>query len=506
MLRKLMWVFLVAVLLCPAGLNQAAAQDGGIAFTTYVNENAGITAPVPEGWAESTGGVFSRYDNAAYLEVTMLPPVPLAELMVQYTGSLGIESFPEPSESVTTVHTTWDIYSFTGTPPSIGEALAVLVGIAETEAGTMWVGLYTSPDEAAEMRELVFDPVLEGTRPLAADEYSPVPYEREIVAIPSVEGVVLSGTLTLPGTSGPHPAVVLISGSGASDRDESLMPAAELKPFYLIADYLTREGIAVLRYDDRGVGQSSGNHVAATSADFADDAGAVVAYLQTRDDINPAQVGVLGHSEGGLIAAMLAARDPNVAFVISLAGPTVSGTEILLLQNELILAAMGLPPSMIEDELANLQTSIDYVLADDRAGLEAFIGDLIDEQAPGLPADQREQLIATQVETVFNPWMKFFYAYDPGPDWAQVTVPVLAFFGGLDLQVDAQQNAGPLENAMAEANNADVRILYLENANHLFQAAKTGAPSEYGELAQEFVPELLPEIGGWLLEHVEIAQ
>lgn len=333
----------------------------------------------------------------------------------------------------------------------------------------------------------------------------PYPYKEEAVKYDNAkaEGVTLAGTLTLPNTTGPHPAVVLISGSGPQNRDEELLGH---KPFLVLADHLTRQGIAVLRFDDRGVAESTGNFATATSADFATDAEAAVAYLKKRKDIDASKIGLMGHSEGGLIAPMVAAQSKDVAFIVLLAGPGVSGTEILLLQQELIAKASMVPANVIalnrklnkrtfellgqhEDDLPKAKEEIKKYMEEekkrlsdtDKAALEASMGQF----------DQTFQQIS-------SPWFRFFLKYDPASSLEKVSCPVLAINGSKDLQVDAEQNLPAIEKALKKAGNKNYEIKSLANLNHLFQASETGSPTEYGKLTETFSPTALNTISNWL--------
>lgn len=326
--------------------------------------------------------------------------------------------------------------------------------------------------------------------------------------------ITLAGTLSLPSAGkGPHPAVILISGSGPQNRDEELPGVPGYRPFATIADYLSRRGIAVLRYDDRGVGGSTGDHATATSADFAADAEAALGYLLGREEIDPKWVGLLGHSEGGLIAAMIAARNPAVAFIVSMAGVAVDGYRLLLKQLERILEAEGSTEEEMATALEQQRTVMDLALAERWEEVETFLRGLILEQLQSLPEEQKaalgdlEELAAQQVTIQLaglqSPWFRFFLSYDPRRDWERVKVPVLALFGGLDVQVDAAQNRVALEEALARAGNEDVTIVVFPTANHLFQAAETGSPTEYAALSPRFVPGFLETIAGWLRERVK---
>jgi len=328
--------------------------------------------------------------------------------------------------------------------------------------------------------------------------------------------VTLAGTLTLPSTTGPHPAVILISGSGPQNRDEEVPGIPGYRPFAIIAEYLTNSGIAVLRYDDRGVGESTGDHDAATSADLATDTEAALRYLLTRDEIDPNQIGLLGHSEGGMIAAMVAARTPDVSFVISMAGTAVDGYNLLIKQLERIVRASGASEDEVAVAVEQQRSILVLALTEEWEDLQTFLYATLLEQLQDLSEEQKtamgdveamaQQRVAIQMEGFRSPWFQFFLNYDPSQDWEQVTVPVLALFGELDVQVDAEQNRAALQEALSRADNSDVTVVTFAAANHLFQDAITGSVTEYATLPKESVPGFLETITDWLLERVRHAQ
>ncbi len=335
-------------------------------------------------------------------------------------------------------------------------------------------------------------------------------FSDQTVSIPNGD-VTLSGMLSLPSGQGPIPAVILLSGSGPQDRDEAISVIPGFAPFKWIAEYLATQGIAVLRYDDRGTAKSTGKFDAGTSADFANDAEAALKYLLERPEIDRKKIGFLGHSEGGMLAAMVAARNPNVAFVISMAGPRVRGYELLIKQEERILSSMGMTGKPLEDAQQSSKKSLDLILAKDWIGLEELIYPLALEQLRALPENQKKPAaeIELQARTLTKQsvdetkgWLAFFIGYDIASDWAKVRVPVLGLFGGLDVQVDAVQNRQGLEAALAQAGNKDVTVQVFPSANHLFQVAKTGSPYEYTTLPMTFVPEFLETIRDWVRAHV----
>lgn len=330
----------------------------------------------------------------------------------------------------------------------------------------------------------------------------PLPYRSEEVAVPHEEvGVTLAGTLTLPEGPGPFPGVVLVSGSGPQDRDESLMGH---RPFYVLSDHLTRNGIATLRYDDRGVAGSTGDFGSATTEDFTRDALAAVAYLRSVPEVDPASVGIAGHSEGGLIAPMAASRSQDVAFVVMLAGPGVDGAKILTAQGELIARAMGATEEAIALNGSVQRQMIDVVLQEEDPETAApVLRSILADAVANLPPDMREAAEATaeaEIAQINTPWFRFFLAFDPAPALERVTVPVLALNGEKDLQVPWKENLQAIEEALARGGNADVTVRMLPRLNHLFQTAETGTPAEYATISETMSPTLLEAVSSWILE------
>ncbi|MDQ2651670.1 MAG: alpha/beta fold hydrolase [Chloroflexota bacterium] len=352
-------------------------------------------------------------------------------------------------------------------------------------------------------------PALDAFTPIER-QATPTPYATEEVTFTNGD-VTLAGTLSLPDGPGPYPAVVLVSGSGPQDRDEYLGGDIAIRPFELLANALTPTGIAVLRYDDRGVGESTGDFAASDLNDFADDAEAAITYLTTRGDIDQDHIGLIGHSEGGAIAAILGARNSDLDFIVSLAGLGVSGKDVLLLQTRLLLEAEGATPEEAQAQV-DLMTQV-ATLLDDPEALEEAIYNAALAQAASLPQEQQDAigdlesyartLAAQQASQLQAPSVRALLEYDPAPDWARTTVPVLAIFGGKDKQVDATQNAAPLLEALTHRGNKDVTVVVLPDANHLFQAAGSGALSEYATLPPEFTPDLLPIIIDWITRHTD---
>ena len=332
----------------------------------------------------------------------------------------------------------------------------------------------------------------------------PFPYKTEDVTFRNkVENFDLAGTLTLPEGSGPFPVVVLISGSGAQDRDETLLGH---KPFLVLSDHLTRNGIAVLRYDDRGVGKSRGNMMRATSMSLADDAEAAVSFLLTRPEIDKKMIGLAGHSEGGLIAPIVASRNSNIVFIVSLAGPGVSGYDIIIKQTRDISAASGIPEKDTEETIRNNSKLFEMVMAEAdqrkvaKDAMEWFNKEL--DKKPVTPEERKDQMTGfTQaLLSVNNPWFRYFLSADPAEFWSKVKCPVLALNGEKDLQVNSVINLPAIKEALKKGKNKKVTIKSLPELNHLFQHCTTGAPVEYASIEETFSPEALQIITDWIKE------
>lgn len=320
----------------------------------------------------------------------------------------------------------------------------------------------------------------------------PYPYREEEVSYDNkVQNVTLAATLTIPEGKGPFPAVVLITGSGPQDRDESLMGH---KPFLILSDYLTRHGIAVLRADDRGTGKSTGDFKGATTADFATDTEAGISYLKTRSEINPHKIGLVGHSEGGVIAPMIAARNKNVAFIVMMAGTGVPGDQVLVAQGEAIQISNGKDPIGAAKEAADEKAMLTLVETEkDEAVLEKELKEKLAGQLP-------EAQIGLQIAQVTSPWFRYFLTYDPATALRKVTCPVLAINGSLDKQVLPSQNLPAIREALAEAGNQHVEIDELPGLNHLFQTATTGSPMEYSRIEETMSPVALDKMASWILK------
>ena len=332
------------------------------------------------------------------------------------------------------------------------------------------------------------EPVIRSQEPKGA-----LPYSEEEVSYPNpnAQGVQLAGTFTKPRTDAPVPAVLLISGAGPQDRNEAV---AGHKPFLVLADYLTRHGLAVLRTDDRGVGQSTGDFRSATTKDFASDAEAGVRYLMTRKDVNQKHIGLIGHGEGAIVAPMVATKMPqDIAFLVLLGGTAVTGEKVLLAQTARAEAAAGVPPEQIDADLrigAGLYKFVEQGRS--QAEMRQALSNVPEDYKAFIPPWQR------QVAKLDSPWLRFFLTYDPGPTLEEVKCPVLALFGEKDMTVDPEQNAKAMKSAFSKGHNHEAKIKILPGLNYLFQKAETGLGREYAAIPETMSPVALETIGGWI--------
>ncbi len=330
----------------------------------------------------------------------------------------------------------------------------------------------------------------------------PFPYRTEEIVVRNETetlAVKLAGTLTLPAGPGPHPAVVLVTGSGAQNRDEALLGH---RPFLVLADALARGGIASIRLDDRGVGGSDAGKPEPTTADFAGDIHAAVRWAKARPELEPGKIGIAGHSEGGVIAPMVAARHPaDVAFVALLAGPGVPGDEVLFAQSEALMGGKG----ELSAGNRKIQEALFAVVKrqPDRAKAAAEMRADLAKLKPSLPWLLANQLgnaafVEGQIAAVNGGWMRYFVAHDPRPDLAKLRCPILALNGGKDLQVLPGLNLPGLRKACAEGGVKDSEAVELPNLNHLFQTCKTGGIAEYAEIEETMAPAALEKIVAWV--------
>jgi len=353
---------------------------------------------------------------------------------------------------------------------------------------------------------LIFKRTAEATKvSRPQDPQKPYPYnEEDVVYENKTDNVKLAGTLTLPRGEGKYPAVILITGSGGQDRNETV---AGHRPFLVLADYLSRRGIAVLRVDDRGVGGSSAVSPNSTTENFAGDVLAGIEFLKTRKEIIPKQIGLVGHSEGGMIAPMVAVRSKDVAFIVLLAGLGQTGEDVIYTQNELLQKADGVAPAIIAqtDILMKKIITILKTEPDDKL-TEKLIREMFANEKSKTSEAQKASF--TAIENAFipkvpmftSPWFRYFIAYNPRPTLEKVKIPVLAINGEKDLQVAVKENLDLIAAGLKAGGNKNYTILPLPNLNHLLQTSKTGKLSEYDQIEETIAPVALKAISDWIIK------
>ncbi|MCX6292083.1 MAG: prolyl oligopeptidase family serine peptidase [Bacteroidetes bacterium] len=322
----------------------------------------------------------------------------------------------------------------------------------------------------------------------------PYPYQEEEVSILNLKGSdTLAGTLTKPNINGKHPAIIMITGSGPEDRDETVFGH---KPFLIIADYLTRMGFAVLRCDDRGTSKSTGNFRSATSSDFADDVEAQLNYLLKRPDIDIHKIGLIGHSEGGIIAPMVAARRNEVAFIVMLAGPSINMFDLLLVQDSMVSATNGMSSTQIAGFVNKNKKLFEFVQS---AKDSATAADSIDHYLSGKGMDNE---VLLSIRQLCSPWMRWFIGFDPAVNLRKLNCAVLALNGEKDIQVPASLNIAVIEKILKESDNKNYKTLIIPGLNHLFQPCNSCSISEYANINLTIDPSVLKTIGEWLEDNV----
>lgn len=365
-----------------------------------------------------------------------------------------------------------------------------------TQAGSTFVvtlSRITDPNETVEL-------------PRPQTPKPPFPYsEREVTYTSPVDGVTLAGTLTIPEGDGPHPAVLMLTGSGPQDRDETIMGH---KPFWVIADHLSRRGIAVLRVDDRGVGGSGGDTMQTTAATNVQDAIAGVEFLKRQPEVNGAKVGLIGHSEGAWIAPIAASKSDEIAYIVLLAAPGVSGKELVLMQRDAVRATVGVPPDVRQKEREAHEALLNAI---ERGAPEADIADALRELARlerGDAADAEEyanRITEQQLPMMTSAWFRDVLSLDSRPALRTLEIPALVITGELDLQVPVDENMREIRGAFDTAGNTKAKLVSMPGLNHLLQRARQGLPGEYLMIQQTISPDVLTLMTEWIQQRTGVA-
>lgn len=428
-----------------------------------------------------TADLVGRWEGALNVGGTSLPLV----IRVEADGQVFMDSPTQNARGipVTELNETGGIVRFT-VPVAHGRFEG-----ARSADGQTWTGAWS---QGGASLPLILTRAATGAEPAGpARPQTPVPpfpYAAEDVRFPNEgAGITLAGTLTLPEGDGPFPAVVLLTGSGAQDRDETIF---DHKPFAVWADALTRRGVVVLRYDDRGVGGSGGGTAEDTSADFAADAAAAIAFLRTRPEIDPARIGLMGHSEGGMTAPLAVLQGAPAAFVVMIAGQAVSGADIITEQAARLAQAAGASPDQVA-EARRVQGEVMAAVVRNKGDGPAAARDA---EAVLIAAGQSPAQAQAGLRLLSSPWYRWFASHDPAPALAGLHVPLLAIYGGKDLQVPADQNAEALARVQPAAE-----IVVLPDLNHLMQTAGTGLPGEYATIEETVAPVALTTVGDWIV-------
>lgn len=455
------------------------AASAGIAVTTL--SAAGIGAQqrsdaVRSRWVGTWSGTLVAGPTSIRLALTIRPDSAgvLVGLMRSQTGA----------QAPVVIDARGDTLRFTVSAEHIS-----YVGVASVPGDSLR-GTFTQGSASVPLALGYSESFAETSRP--QNPKPPFPYRTTDVSIPSVAGVQLAGTVIIPDGNGTFPAVVFVTGSGPQDRDEAIMGH---RPFLVIADYLARHGIASLRYDDRGYRKSTGVFETATTADFADDAQAAVRFLRGVPGIAADRVGIVGHSEGGVVGPMVAARTRDVAFLVLLAGTGIRGDSVSFLQMRQIAGQSEAQVAMVRPLFRAVAES------KDSADAVARLGTATQQILSSLPEAQRS-IVATQLArtstTLLAPWMRYFVRYDPSDALRNVHVPVLALDGSRDVQVSPKENLAAIDTALRQAGNRDVRVVELQGLNHLFQPARTGSVAEYASIEETISPQALELIVAWI--------
>jgi pimeloyl-ACP methyl ester carboxylesterase len=338
---------------------------------------------------------------------------------------------------------------------------------------------------------------------------SPFPYKQREVTYPNlVDKIQLAGTLTVPSDKGPHPAVILLPGSGPVDRNATMLPGH--KPFLVIADYLTRRGVAVLRVDDRGAGNTTGKYLDSTGENFANDVLASIDFLKKQSEVDARRIGLIGHSQGGMIAPMVAARSTDISFVIMLAAPILPDRVNSRLRLMATLRAKGTSEDEIKRHL-DVADRFNTQLREgaDDAALRSSLRELIKASHPSGPAlaeKELDNIVEQQLPRLHSRYVRFFIEYDPRVDLKRLAIPVLAISGSLDQAVPPNENLNEFEKVLGEAGNKDATAIELYGINHLMQTATTGDPLEMMKIEETFSPKVLELMAAWIRFRARVSQ
>jgi uncharacterized protein len=337
---------------------------------------------------------------------------------------------------------------------------------------------------------------------------APFPYEIEEVSFENTKDKIkLAGTYTYPNTKKPFPVVVLISGSGPQNRNSEIL---DHQSFWVIADYLTRNGIAVLRFDERGIGKSEGNFANATSYDFATDVEAAIAYLKTKKGVDNKKIGLIGHSEGGMIAPIVASKDKSISFIVLLAGPGIPCSELLVEQNYLVGKTNGMTEKQLV-EAQKVNQSLYAILKTTKSNeeikpkLKTILEQSLstDTEFQKLNEEQKNQFIKPQLDQMVSPWFRTFIQYEPSVYLEKVKCPMLVLNGDKDIQVAAQSNTDAIKRATTKGKNKKVEIKIYPQLNHLFQTCTACTIDEYGSLEETFSPLVMTDMKNWILQNAK---
>jgi pimeloyl-ACP methyl ester carboxylesterase len=415
-----------------------------------------------------------------------------------WTGTIDIPMQGAKGLALMNITVEGAVLSFSMTSVSGNTFKGTLADDGGTIAGDLIQGLVKFPFK------LVRNQTVQATKPNRPQEpQKPYPYEEREVSYENRKAAIrLAATLTIPRSIGPFPAAILIAGSGPQDRDETVMGH---KPFLILADHLTRLGVAVLRVDDRSVGGSTGTLASATGDDFAADVRAGVEFLKTRPEIDPKRIGLIGHSEGGMVASLVGSKSNDIAFIVLMAGPGVPGDELLNLQLVALLRARGMNESGIAKSRKTQESIFNIVKSESSAAARApRFRALLDELTADLSGDAKA-MMTQQLELQFHrasaPEMEYILNFDPRLVLAKVTCPVLALNGQRDLQVPYRENLAGVSSALKSAANTEYTVVDFPNLNHLFQTSKTGLPGEYSQIEETMAPQVLTTISEWIAKH-----